>query len=46
MTIKTTSLKLDEDIHIAFKARCVMNRVQMGDVMNNLMKEYVGAWVK
>lgn len=43
MAIKTTSINLDEDIHMEFKLHCTRNKKSMGAVISGLMQDYLTA---
>ena len=43
MAIKTTSINMDEDIHMDFKLHCTRNKKSMGTVISGLMQDYLDA---
>ena len=41
MTIKTTSINVDEETHKKFKVCCIKKNLSMGVVVSNFMQEYI-----
>ena len=35
------NFRIDQDLHSRFKAKCVMDRVKMSDVVEKLLEDYV-----